>query len=130
VAPSTPARARQFATTQLHDVFGDDPQVLPVIDDAVLAISELVTNAVNAQATTVTVELTIHHDHLQLAVFDDADGQPELQSPSPHATGGRGLRIIERVGRGWGTRPGPGGKQIWVELALDPRSTVALECTR
>ena len=54
-------------------------------------MTELATNAVRARSTRVTVELTVHRDHILTAVSDDATGQPEVQNVTAQATHGRGL---------------------------------------
>jgi signal transduction histidine kinase len=126
---STPALARRFTRDSLHEVLGAGSAVKDIVEDTGLIVSELVTNAVNAGATTVAVRLGIHHDHLRIDVDDDALGLPTLRTPSPRATGGRGLRIIEQLVRGWGSRPSPLGKQVWAELAYVPATTFRLNCT-
>jgi two-component sensor histidine kinase len=123
--PSTPAAARRFTVTRLQQVLGADQSV---IADAALATSELVTNSVNARATKVTVEVTVHRDLLRLAVSDDAGGQPELRTTTPNSTGGRGLHIIEQLARRWGSLAQSSGKQVWAELPLDPAAPVSLVC--
>ena len=127
--PSTPATARRFIGACLRQALGEQPRVMAVTDDAALAVSELVTNAINAGATTVTVGLMIHHDHLRLAVSDNAAGIPQMRTPSPHATGGRGLRITAQLARDWGTATTRDGKQVWAELSLEPTTTTTLNCT-
>jgi anti-sigma regulatory factor (Ser/Thr protein kinase) len=124
--PSTPAAARRFTVTCLGQLLGDDQSV---IADAALATSELVTNAVNARATKVTVEVMVHHDYLRLAVSDDAGGQPELRTTGPNSTGGRGLHIVEQLARRWGSLIQSDGKQVWAELPLDPAAPTSLVCT-
>ena len=124
--PSTPAAARRFTVTSLKQLLGADQTA---IADAALATSELVTNAVNARASKVTVEVTVHHDHLRLAVSDDAGGLPELRTTTPNSTGGRGLRIIQQLARRWGSLVQSSGKQVWAELPLDPVAPASLVCT-
>lgn len=127
--PSTPAAARRSTVEHLHLVLGADPVVEPVADNVALVVSELATNAVTAGATTVTVVLTIHRDHVRVAVSDDAAGLPVLQSPAPHQTGGRGLRIVSQLARQWGTARSADGKQVWAVLSIDPVLTARVECS-
>jgi anti-sigma regulatory factor (Ser/Thr protein kinase) len=126
--PSSSSAARMFTITCLGQILGNHTSATAAINDAALVVSELVTNAINARATKVTVDVTIHHDHLRLAVSDNAYGRPEPRSSSPTATGGRGLRIVEQLVRGWGTVTGSDGKQVWAELSLDPVATAPLKC--
>jgi two-component sensor histidine kinase len=126
---STPLLARRFTADRVRQVLRVDPAARALVDDAGLMVSELVTNAVNASATTITVRLDIHRDHARIAVTDDAPGSPMLRIPSPNATGGRGLRIVDQLARRWGTGPTSDGKQTWAELSVDPAVTATLNCT-
>ena len=126
---STPSLARAFTVEHLHQALGSDAADSGLLEDAGLVVSELVTNSVKAGASEIEVGLAIHHDHIRLAVADDAAGEPAVRSPSPHATGGRGLHIIEQLARRWGTVPTPSGKQVWAELAADPAALASVVCT-
>ncbi|MBV9594272.1 MAG: ATP-binding protein [Actinobacteria bacterium] len=121
---STPSAARQFITANLQQAVGEVPGVRAIIDTAALTISELTTNAVNANATSLTVALAIYSDHLRLSVTDNGAGMPKLRSPSLQATSGRGLLIIDQLARRWGTTPTADGKETWAELSLDPSVTM------
>ncbi len=116
---TTQAQARQFLISHLK---GDLAGTV-ALDDAVLAVTELVTNAVNAGSGRVVVDIDLHRDRLLLAVTDDAVGRPEIQPMAPLATHGRGLRIVDALSLRWGTDPRPIGKRVWVELAVDPDNT-------
>ncbi len=121
-----PAAARHFATDALSPVLQDVPEVGPVIDDIALVITELVTNSVQAAATTVTLELAVHRDRVRVVVADDADGLPRAQHPTTSSEHGRGLRIVETIAQEWGAVPLPTGKQVWVVIALDANHAAAL----
>jgi two-component sensor histidine kinase len=125
----TPTQARRLAADRLHQALGADAAAEELVDIAGLVISELVTNAVNAGATMITVDLAIHRDHVRAGVADDAAGSPIVRTPTLHATGGRGLRILDQLVRSWGVRPTASGKQIWAEFFVDPAATAALSCT-
>jgi anti-sigma regulatory factor (Ser/Thr protein kinase) len=90
-----------------------------LIDDAQLAISELVTNAVRHAGTDVVMTLTL--DDKLIVEVEDSD--PELRHPAvpttdPLATSGRGLQIVSAVSVDWGVRSVPNGKVVWFALAL------------
>jgi anti-sigma regulatory factor (Ser/Thr protein kinase) len=93
------------------------------LDDAVLAVTELVTNAINAGSQQIVVDVDLHRDHLVLAVADDAPGLPEVQEPEQFSTHGRGLHIIDTLARRWGTERQSIGKRVWAELPVDPTNS-------
>jgi anti-sigma regulatory factor (Ser/Thr protein kinase) len=114
---SAPGQARQFAYEQLErDLAGS-----VALDDSVLVVTELLTNAINAGATRIDLGLELHTDHVLLSVTDDAPGKPEVQPLAPFATHGRGLHIIEHLAQRWGTEPLSPGKRVWAELPATPR---------
>jgi signal transduction histidine kinase len=115
---TTPRAARQFAVVRLGSVLDAPPDGPGVVDDIALIVSELVSNAVNAHASIVTVDLTVHRDHVRVAVSDDAAGVPVMLNPSPQAAGGRGLRIVEQLSRKWRVDPTHRGKRVWAEVPL------------
>jgi anti-sigma regulatory factor (Ser/Thr protein kinase) len=115
---AAPAKARRFCAEQLGSVLPDRPDAEDVIADAVLVTSELVTNAVRAGCSRITLELSLAHDALQLAVHDDAPGIPVERAPRPDEPRGRGLAITARIANRWGYRPSHTGKQVWAHLPV------------
>ena len=61
-------------------------------EDAVLMISELVTNAVRHTRALLLVLITVHGHMLRVDVSDDNPALPVAPSPEHYATNGRGLR--------------------------------------
>ncbi|HEX5189833.1 MAG TPA: ATP-binding protein, partial [Streptosporangiaceae bacterium] len=51
---------------------------------------------------------------------------PEIGEPTATAIGGRGLRIVARLARRWGTSNGPDGTIVWAEVQLGPQPAVAV----
>ncbi len=109
-----PARARAFVAEYLATRSPGSR------DDAVLLVSELVTNVIRHGALPATVSLQVTGARLHVVV---ADCGPPLP-PQPWitdvaATSGRGLTIVAAIALAWGvaTKPGQAGKQIWFELA-------------
>ncbi|QXJ27074.1 ATP-binding protein (plasmid) [Actinomadura graeca] len=98
-----------------------------LVDDVVLTVSELVTNAVRhthsgrpggAYALVVTAEA----DGVRVAVADQgAVTEPRVPVPAcDSATGGRGLCTVARLGSlGW--EGGPAGRRVWALLPYPPR---------
>jgi anti-sigma regulatory factor (Ser/Thr protein kinase) len=120
--------ARAFCTRRLGALLGDQPGADDIAADAELIVSELVSNAVNAASTQTTLILTVHHDHLRVAVEDDAAGEPAVRHPSQQQPQGRGLQIVERLSGAWGVTRTDRGKQVWADLALTAELTSHLLC--
>ena len=90
----------------------------PLLEPALLVVSELVTNAVHHAQTCVTVGLRLRTDHLLVEVEDEDSRPPVLQHNDREAVSGRGLILIDALSRRWGSQPSPLGKVVWAELAL------------
>ncbi|MCW2615711.1 MAG: putative sensor protein [Frankiales bacterium] len=91
------------------------------IDDAELAVSELVTNAVLHGRAPITVALHLHADHLRVEVGDGSPVSPSFSMLDPTAVTGRGLMLISATADGWGVDPLPTGKTVWFELRAGGR---------
>jgi hypothetical protein len=86
-----------------------------VIDDALLLVTELATNALRHGAGRPVLRLSVGAGHVRIEVFDD-DPAPPVRRP-PGADGGWGLALVERLSLAWGTtRRGP-GKVVWCALS-------------
>ncbi len=89
----------------------------PVSDMAELLVSELVTNAVRHARGPVEVRM-VHGTSLLIEVTDPVPDPPRERSSGPEDEGGRGLPLVARESRRWGTRREPVGKTVWFELSL------------
>jgi anti-sigma regulatory factor (Ser/Thr protein kinase) len=88
------------------------------VGDAVLMLSELVTNAVRHPRHLLLLEITITGITLHAAVVDDAPGLPAVHDADHQETGGRGLKIVDALADGWGFTPGFERKTVWFDLTL------------
>ncbi len=90
------------------------------IDDAVLVVSELVTNAVKNSAINAAVKVWLWTDgqRLLIEVRDMGPGIPLLVDPTPDEDGGRGLAVVNALSKDWGCYPQRGGKVVWAHLGL------------
>ena len=91
------------------------PAVLTEV--GILAMSELVTNAIIHAGTPALVLAEYDGDNLTLAVADGADTAPVAMPPDDDREHGRGVAIVEELGATWGIRRTYLGKVVWVNLA-------------
>ena len=99
-----------------------------IADTAELLASELMTNAVQASeqlkaradlAIVPVVNLWLISDGLSLVihVWDASDEMPALKDFNADNEGGRGLMLVEALGKEWGAyRKAEGGKVVWVMI--------------
>ena len=86
--------------------------------DAVLVISELVTNALRHGLGEIVARTALTDGGvLYLSVTDSGEELPELQPVDPSRIGGVGLHIVERLSSEWGISPFPGGKTVWATMS-------------
>jgi anti-sigma regulatory factor (Ser/Thr protein kinase) len=87
---------------------------------AVLAVSELVSNAILHAAVPGDIELRLEARRGTLHIeVEDCDPRPPVMAPDTSGRDrGRGLLIVERLATRWGWAPVPdNGKAVWCELA-------------
>ncbi|WP_030252871.1 SpoIIE family protein phosphatase [Streptomyces violens] len=90
-------------------------------DTAELLVSEIVTNAVRHAHTEHLVLRLVRTDALLCEVSDDDHSLPQLLSVEDEDEFGRGLRVVSRLAREWGTSRTSTGKTVWFEQSL-PRT--------
>ncbi|WP_425578040.1 ATP-binding protein [Streptomyces glaucus] len=95
-------------------------------DNAVLILSELVTNALtHAAGDRVVLRLHTAGDRLRIEVEQQNRGPtlPELRQPGCDDQSGRGLLLVETLSSAWGTvdTPHGSGRTVWAELPAGPR---------
>lgn len=88
--------------------------------EAAVVLSELATNAVIHAGTDFTVRLSPSGKHkLHLSVTDGSSVMPRWAN-DPHATDGRGLRLIDALSTEWGVMlSGVKGKTVWALLTAE-----------
>ncbi|TDC22367.1 PAS domain-containing protein [Streptomyces sp. 8K308] len=90
----------------------------PVRATAELLVSELVTNAVrHGESGPVELRL-VRADALLCEVSDEGHELPVLLDCDPLDDAGRGLNVVSRLARAWGTTRTVRGKTVWFELDL------------
>ncbi|MFF3290978.1 ATP-binding protein [Streptomyces sp. NPDC003023] len=94
-----------------------------VVEDVLLLVSELVTNACLHAGGPRELVLALDRPQGRLRV-EVADADP--REPTPRAQsdisqpGGHGLIILERLAHTWGSEPRGTGKVVWLEIRLSP----------
>src|SRR6185312_15444734 len=88
------------------------------VEDAVLLVSELVTNAVKYGPEHEAIRLIISTDDraTRFTVHDSGLGPlPEMRAKGDPAPGGHGLRLVDSLADRWGVERG--STRVWFELA-------------
>ncbi len=99
-----------------------------VADVAALLLSELVANAVEAEAAEGGAELAAGHDvgvrfalaagRLRVEAADGGGGWPVLKAADEGDECGRGLAVVDALADAWGVSSYAAGKTVWAELAV------------
>jgi anti-sigma regulatory factor (Ser/Thr protein kinase) len=123
--PTAVPCARQHVRSVAHE-WG-----LPELaDTAELLASELVTNAVQASerlktradlAAIPVVRIWLASDRTSLAihVWDGSSEHPVQHQAGPDEEHGRGLMLVEALGKDWGSCRTADGKVVWVLVCVD-----------
>lgn len=110
--PESARACRRFLVATLDD-WGADR----FADDAVLLLSELVTNAVLHAGTEIEVHVHLAGDVLRVEVRDDNRRMPRVRHFSMLSGTGRGLALVASTASDWDAEPvADGGKKVWFEL--------------
>jgi anti-sigma regulatory factor (Ser/Thr protein kinase) len=88
-------------------------------EDAVLVLSELVTNAMVHAADGCTIEVRHRDDLLRLEVRDRSPQGPLMRPARPSDIGGRGMHVVDAVAEAWGWEPTADGKRVWAIVRGD-----------
>ena len=110
--PQAVSESRERLRSSCHYLAG------PVLDDALLLTSELVTNAVRHGGGEITCRLWPGPEVLRLEVSDASPTLPHEVHRGLAADSGRGLQIVATVASRWGAIPAQqdGGKTVWFEI--------------
>jgi anti-sigma regulatory factor (Ser/Thr protein kinase) len=116
---AAPGEARAWVRHALADAVGGYRIGEAVLDDALLIVSELVTNAVRSGCRKARLSCELDPPRLTVAVTDDGAGWPELKRPTPLETNGRGLWIVTHLAAQSGVDTADGGKRVWAQLMIE-----------
>jgi anti-sigma regulatory factor (Ser/Thr protein kinase) len=97
------------------------------VDDAVLIVSELLTNVVlhgrQGVEFEAMIKLAVVEKRLRIEVHDASPLVPAQRPASDDAESGRGLMVVGALAHRWGWEPTADGKFVWCELAMCPEQT-------
>jgi anti-sigma regulatory factor (Ser/Thr protein kinase) len=101
------------------------------VSDAAVVVSELFSNALRharpLAGGKICVWWQLDRGTVMVSVKDGgASTLPEMGEFSQSTTGGRGLRIVARLSRHWGTRCDDEGTTVWAEIPAPQMSSVGL----
>lgn len=96
-----------------------DPSEVPgaVVEDVLLLVSELVTNAFVHAGSPAVVRLDADLERIKVAVADrNSQKKPSVREPDPSSSSGRGVLLVDRLAARWGVESQCTGKVVWFEL--------------
>ena len=111
--PTSARACRRFLLDTLDEWDADQ-----FADEALLLLSELVTNAVLHAGKAIDVEVQLERDILRVEVRDGDPRIPSVRQYSLLSGTGRGLALVAGTAKTWHAEPLPdtGGKRVWFEL--------------
>jgi anti-sigma regulatory factor (Ser/Thr protein kinase) len=111
VSHEAPARARRFLKTaacpEHHSA---------LLDDAMVLVSELVTNSVLHGGPPLAVAVECDGTFLQVRVCDGSRTLPAPRAAGQGDENGRGLALVATMSDDWGVEPDADGKLVWFVL--------------
>lgn len=117
-AATSAAQARKFVAHALEEA-----GLLHLRDDALLLVTELVTNSFLHAGTAVTLDVRTDAHTATIAVSDGSRAQPAPMAPSAPGANretGRGLLLVDALATAWGTQHDATGKSVWFRLGREP----------
>ncbi|CAM5492360.1 non-specific serine/threonine protein kinase OS=Streptomyces rochei OX=1928 GN=G3I25_03230 PE=3 SV=1 [Streptomyces rochei] len=116
--PEAAASAREY----VREVLEHDDQALDAerLDDVLLVVSELVTNAYRYGTEpddSLLVAVLTTPERVRVEVHDPTRKRPRMRNESGERARGRGLHIVDALADRWGTNDREFGKAVWVEMS-------------
>ncbi|GAA4511346.1 hypothetical protein GCM10023096_17740 [Nonomuraea ferruginea] len=121
------SEAREWARALL-----EGRMAAPLLDDVVLLLSELVTNAVthsdsgSTKAGPVTVQVSCEAEGVRVEVRDSGSttSSRTMRVPDADDDGGRGLWLVDLLATAWGADQDTTGGSVWFRVAEHVRTEV------
>ena len=92
-----------------------DPESIVVVE---LVATEMITNAVVHGGGLGVPSAELRQNVVRLEVHDESMDLPQMRSPGPGSTSGRGMRIIATTSDRWGIELTDEGKTVWSEIPV------------
>jgi anti-sigma regulatory factor (Ser/Thr protein kinase) len=89
----------------------------PHLDDLLLCLSEVVTNAVLHAGPPILVRGRVIDKKVRVEVSDGSKVAPVQRRPGQASPTGRGLMLLEHLTSAWGVDMTSDGKTVWFEIA-------------
>lgn len=96
--------------------FADHPR----LDDLLLCLSEVVTNAVLHAGPPILVLGDLVDATVRVEVSDGSKAAPLQRSPEHSSPTGRGLNLLDSLASAWGVEITSSGKTVWFEISGAP----------
>ncbi|MFR9674374.1 SpoIIE family protein phosphatase [Streptomyces sp. TR06-5] len=112
--------AESYAVRRARSVVRDtllEWELPELVDTTELLVSELVTNSLRYAHGPIGLRM-VRGGSLLVEVSDPLPAPPQPRTATEEDEGGRGIQMVARESRRWGTRHGPIGKTVWFELPL------------
>ena len=90
-----------------------------LVDDAVLLVSEVVTNALIHAGSPIRVRGQVGRRGIRVEVSDASPHHPALRDYANTAGTGRGLGLLVELVDDWGVAPDEVGKTVWFEVGAE-----------
>lgn len=107
----SPAAARAFVRSTLRE-WG----YAGLIDEVVLAVSEIVTNAVVHADSPSSLVILDCEGVLHLRLRDDDTRAPVVRHSDVGSTNGRGMVLVDNLAQRWGVERASRGKVVWLDI--------------
>lgn len=118
VRPSNPGEARSFVEDNVRELWGD----VPDLDDFLLAVSEVVANALT-HAKIDRVRIWRDTDRIVCEVLDRGVGMPDVlagyRQPDPETLSGRGMWLVHQLTHLVEVSTGPAGTTVRLHLTTN-----------
>jgi anti-sigma regulatory factor (Ser/Thr protein kinase) len=114
-----------YARRWLRDVLAQSSMSRELLEDTVLVVDELVTNAVVHAATPIVVALEFGPSGCRCSVTDRRSAGPMPRLVEGTDGSGRGLRLVDAVSSEWGVERSDVGTRVWASIAPAAATSVA-----